>query len=121
MFILIYDEITQKGVIEMLSDNNRINREKKTIENMIKLYCKKNHKSNKYLCKEYAELLNYSNKRLDSCRFGENKPTCGKCKIHCYKKEMRDRMKSVMRYAGPKMLISHPIVAIQHYIDGFRK
>ncbi len=54
---------------------------------MIDLYCRKNIKTKEVLCDECRELLQYANFRLDHCRFGENKPNCGGCKIHCYKKE----------------------------------
>jgi hypothetical protein len=34
---------------------------------------------------------------------------------------MRDDIRAVMRYAGPRMLLHHPILAVQHLIDGWRK
>lgn len=105
----------------MIPKNNRIEREKKTVEIMIRLYCKKKHNSKNDLCTECRELLNYANTRLDNCKFGENKPTCGKCTVHCYKKEMQYKIKNVMRYAGPRILFIHPIIVIQHYIDMFTK
>ncbi|MEX5904063.1 nitrous oxide-stimulated promoter family protein [Providencia hangzhouensis] len=33
------------------------------------------------------------------------------------KPKMREQMKLVMRWAGPKMLIHHPILAIRHLLD----
>jgi hypothetical protein len=32
---------------------------------------------------------------------------------------MREKIRSVMRYSGPKMLLSHPVHGIMHIIDGF--
>ena len=96
----------------------RSEREKKTVEAMIKLYCHDNHKSPKgSLCPECQELLAYSQKRAENCKWGENKPVCGSCPIHCYKKDMRERIRAVMRYSGPRMIYHHPIMAIQHIID----
>ncbi|WP_428865270.1 nitrous oxide-stimulated promoter family protein [Clostridium sediminicola] len=100
---------------------NRIEREKNTVEKMIKLYCKQNHKFEKGLCEECTELLNYSKARLEHCKFGINKPVCGKCTIHCYRKDMQDKIKSIMKSVGPKMLFVHPISSIQHFIDSFTK
>ena len=91
----------------------KIEREKRTIELMIKIYCKKKHK-NKELCDECQELLEYAHKRLSFCKFGEEKTTCGKCPIHCYKKDMKERVKAVMRFSGPRLLIYNPIALFRH-------
>ena len=36
--------------------------------------------------------------------------------IHCYKPDMKEKMREVMRYAGPRMMWYHPIAAIKHLI-----
>ena len=59
--------------------------------------------------------------RLERCPFGEQKPTCANCLVHCYKADMRERMREVMRFAGPRMLRRHPILALWHVLDGFRE
>jgi hypothetical protein len=66
-------------------------------------------------------LRNHAWQRLEKCPFQSGKTTCAKCAIHCYRPAMRDRIRSVMRYAGPRMLYRHPLMALQHIIDGFRK
>ncbi len=99
----------------------RIKREKKTIEAMIHIYCNKHHGSKDKLCIACNELLEYAKTRLDKCPFQENKTTCGKCLIHCYKPQMRDKVKLVMHYSGPRMLLHHPILALHHVKDGFKK
>lgn len=92
---------------------SRIAEEKKTVEQMIKLYCR--HKEgHAVLCDACMALLQYAHTRLSRCPFGGQKPTCRKCKVHCYKPEMRQRMQEVMRYAGPRMLWHHPVTAIGH-------
>lgn len=101
--------------------SNRLEREKKTVELMLRIYCKDHHHPADGLCLDCRELLNYALKRLTHCKFGEGKPTCGKCTVHCYKPEMRQRIIEVMRYAGPRMPLNHPIIAIRHLIDGFKK
>jgi len=101
----------------MIAENNRVNRERVTIERMIEIYCKHKHKSGDDLCTECSELLKYAKCRLENCKFGSDKPVCAKCKIHCYKKDMREKIRSVMRYSGPKMMFLHPILTIGHFID----
>lgn len=80
---------------------------------MINIYCKGNHGTEE-LCDECLELINYANQRVDNCKYGEKKPVCGKCTIHCYKPEMRKKIKSVMRYSGPKMIYKHPIMLFNY-------
>lgn len=100
--------------------SNRLEREKATVKTMIKLYCKGHHQSDGELCSECKKLLEYAMSRLNHCKFGESKPTCAKCPVHCYKPEMRERIKETMRYSGPKMIYTQPIAAIRHLIDGMR-
>ncbi|MBO5699272.1 MAG: nitrous oxide-stimulated promoter family protein [Bacteroidaceae bacterium] len=92
----------------------RIEREKETVEQMIRLYCKVKE-GNSELCEHCTQLLDYAHKRLERCKWGEGKPTCRKCPVHCYKPEMRERVRSIMRFAGPRMLWYHPIDALKHF------
>ena len=72
------------------------------------------------LCAECAALMDYATRRLDRCVFGDDKPTCANCKVHCYSKSMRERVREVMRYAGPRMVWRHPVLALAHLRDGRR-
>ena len=94
----------------------RINREIKTIEKMIKIY-EKAHPATNDAPDYYQKLYFYAVNRLEKCRYGEIKPACKQCPIHCYQPKMREQMKLIMRWAGPKMLIHHPILAIRHLLD----
>lgn len=94
---------------------SRIAREKRIVELMIRLYCRKKEK-NATLCAECEALLRYAHARLDRCPFGEKKKVCKDCKIHCYKPALRERMRLVMRFSGPRMLIYAPWEAIKHWM-----
>ena len=72
------------------------------------------------LCPECAALLDYALRRLDSCRFGNDKPSCRKCPVHCYRADMRERIRTVMRWAGPRMIFSHPMAATRHLLRELR-
>lgn len=91
----------------------KIQREKRIVEQMIRLYCRCKE-GNEMLCPKCAELLQYAHTRLSYCPHGENKPTCRRCKIHCYSNVMRQRVRMVMRYSGPRMLMYRPISALRH-------
>jgi len=99
----------------------RMRREAETVEVMIHRYCGDKHYSKNTLCGECEELLAYAFKRLSKCPFRENKTTCGKCPVHCYKPGMRKKIQDVMRYVGPRMILTNPVMSIQHAIDGLRK
>jgi len=99
----------------------RMKRERRTIECMINIYCRDHHHPKGVLCDECQELLEYARFRLKNCPFQENKTTCGNCPIHCYKPKMREKVREVMRYSGPRMIRHHPLLAVGHMIDGLRK
>ena len=92
----------------------RIEKEKQTVAKMVELYCHGHGHATNGLCEECAALLAYSHSRLDRCKFGNNKSTCKQCPVHCYKPMMREQMRQVMRYAGPRMLWHHPVAALKH-------
>ena len=93
-------------------------REKELVSQMIAIYCRKNHHTKKgELCPQCAELDAYARSRSDHCPFMENKTFCSNCKVHCYKPEMREQIRLVMRFSGPRMIFHHPVVAVRHVIE----
>lgn len=93
-----------------------MNLEFKTIEVMTRLYCRKQHGSHESLCSSCAQLVAYADERIKRCPFGADKPVCNQCPVHCYKPDMRERVKEVMRFSGPRMLLRHPVLAIRHLL-----
>ena len=87
-----------------------------TVTTMIKIYCDGKHGTihREELCEECLELVSYADYKLKHCKFGDKKPVCGKCTVHCYKPEMREKIRAVMRYSGPKMVYMHPIMLIKY-------
>lgn len=89
---------------------------------MIAITCRDLHgRRRRDLCPECAELADYARLRLERCPFGTTKPTCGNCKIHCYRPEMRERIHQVMRHAGPRMILRHPALALLHLLVDERR
>jgi len=104
-----------------MEHGRKIAREIKTITVMVGIYCRGHHGSRgEQLCDECNALLDYARERLEKCPFGADKGPCSKCEIHCYKPEMRERVVEVMRYAGPRMVTKHPILAADHLIKSKR-
>ena len=106
----------------MSEQHPRIKREKKTINKMVRVYCKGKHKTKgNLLCNDCGEFLSYAFMRLDKCPFQEEKSTCGKCLVHCYTPDMREKAKKIMRYSGPRLIYRSPILALHHVFDGRKK
>ncbi len=111
----------QKVGTTMTGSQPRITREKTTIEAMMKLYCTDHHNTRNTLCSNCQNLMDYAMRCLEKCPFHEKKPTCANCRIHCYQPAMRIKIRAVMRYAGPRMIYKHPVLALRHILDGFKK
>lgn len=95
--------------------------EKQTIERMLLVYCrlKHNRKGKSPLCENCKSLKEYAHARLTNCMFGEEKPACRKCPVHCYKPDMKKEIKEVMQYAGPRMLFFYPKDFVIHFVELF--
>lgn len=70
------------------------------------------------LCVRCADLVRYAEQRRASCP-KDPKPFCSHCDTHCYSRGMRDRVREVMRYAGPRsMFTRHAFAGVKHLIEG---
>ena len=92
-------------------------REKATVSLMIALYCRKRHGMRSGLCADCAALESYARQRSDKCPVMETKTFCSNCRVHCYKPEMREKIRAVMRFSGPRMIFYHPVMAIRHVVE----
>lgn len=101
----------------MNKNESKREREKRIVTFMIQLYCNKNHGTHMDLCPACKTLNDYAMLRSDHCPFMETKTFCSNCKVHCYRAEMRDRIREVMRFSGPRMLLYHPVMAVRHGIE----
>ncbi|HKL62619.1 MAG TPA: nitrous oxide-stimulated promoter family protein [Woeseiaceae bacterium] len=116
----------------------RLDREQKTMRHMVALYCRDHHRDHHQSetqsgshaegrtgsgapCAECTAFLAYAARRLQKCPYGEDKPTCANCPVHCYKREPREFARTVMRYSGPRMMWRHPWLALMHLMDGRRR
>jgi len=83
---------------------------------MIGIYCHGDHQTHDGLCPECEALKTYALARLESCPLHPRKPVCARCPVHCYKTDMRQQIRAVMRYAGPRMLYKAPPLTLVHGI-----
>jgi len=106
-------------------------KEIKIISLMMRIYCCGNkhicHKSKLFnkaetiLCDDCTKSLKYAIDRINKCPFIETKTFCSNCKVHCYQKREREKIKRVMRFAGPRIMLHHPILIIKHLIKSKEK
>ncbi|WP_269746360.1 nitrous oxide-stimulated promoter family protein [Desulfogranum japonicum] len=101
--------------------HKRIQREIRTVKLMIIKYCKEFHAPEHPPCLHCQALLAYALKRLSHCPYQEHKTTCSKCPTHCYNPSKQKYIREVMRYSGPRLMLSHPILTLLHVLDGFRR
>ena len=100
-------------------------REKRTISQMVALYCAGNHAPadrtgrahcGEPVCPACAAIDAYAVLRTECCRKMDVKTSCEECGNHCYAPEKREEIRAVMRYAGPRMLGRHPVAAVRHLL-----
>lgn len=92
--------------------------EKAAVGLMIELYCRGHHGTPRgRLCPDCAILRDYADARVDHCPHIATKTFCSVCQTHCYKPEMRERIRQVMRWSGPRMLFHHPVLAVRHLAE----
>ncbi len=83
-------------------------REIEIVTLMIHLYCLHHDDI------QEEKLSQYARERIQKCPRMEDKTFCSQCQIHCYRQDMQEQIKKVMRYSGPRMILYHPIMAIRH-------
>ncbi len=84
---------------------------------MVVLYCRHHHGQQEtppagHLCASCRKMLDYATVRIDKCRYGADKHPCSVCSTHCFQPLFRERIRQVMRYSGPRMLLYHPFTAL---------
>lgn len=69
------------------------------------------------VCEECAALLSYAERRRVACP-KEPKPFCSACDTHCYRPDMREAIREVMRYSGPRSIFrGHALAALRHLLQ----
>ena len=97
--------------------NDKQNQEKdiKVLATFIGVYCREKHRSAKgVLCAECDELLRYARMKREKCPL-DPKPACKHCKIHCYGKSQRAKIREVMSYSGRRLLLRGRLDLLWHY------
>ena len=100
--------------------DKKIRREIKTLEALISIYCEKNHRQSNGLCDQCQEIKVYAINKIKECPDQPDKPICESCSTHCYEPVMRERIKEIMRFSGPRIIWRHPILTIDHIMKKYK-
>ena len=72
------------------------------------------------LCDRCADYARYAEQRTALCP-NNPKPFCSVCEIKCYKSEMAEYSRQIMRYSGPRSIFSRYVpAAIRHALASRR-
>ncbi len=107
-----------------MKENNlsaELETEGRTIRVMVEIYCRDHHDCQSPPCADCCELVDYAIAKVKKCPLQEKRTTCGKCEIHCYQPAMKKMIKEVMRYSGPRMLKTHPLLTARHMLKAMSK
>jgi hypothetical protein len=67
------------------------------------------------LCRECSSFLEYATAKRMKCPLEAEKPTCKNCRIHCYDKARREKVREIMSYAGKKLMLQGRLDYLWHY------
>ncbi|HBO34614.1 MAG TPA: nitrous oxide-stimulated promoter family protein [Anaerolineaceae bacterium] len=101
--------------MEKTAETKFLQQEQATIASMTRLFCKAKHNTQTSLCEDCQDLLAYAQERVARCLFLPDKPVCARCPVHCYQAPYRERVREVMRYAGPRLMFKDPIAVVRHF------
>ena len=97
-------------------DDNRTARDRKVLEAMGRIFCKAHHSGEKdpcALCSLCHEIVEVTLVRTASCPYG-HEGNCQDCAIHCQRGEAQERIREIMRYAAPRMVLRHPLMTMEY-------
>jgi hypothetical protein len=66
------------------------------------------------LCEDCRALVEYALLKRRTCPL-DPKPSCKHCRIHCYGREYREKIKHIMAFSGRKMILRGRLDYLWHY------
>lgn len=67
------------------------------------------------VCHECADLMAYAIAKRMKCPLEAEKPTCKHCRIHCYGKAQREKVREIMAYSGRRLMMRGRLDYVWHY------
>lgn len=67
------------------------------------------------VCSECATFMEYAVSKRLKCPLEAEKPSCKHCRIHCYGKEQREKVRQIMAYSGRRLMMRGRLDYVWHY------
>lgn len=101
----------------------RIDRDRRTLEAIGQIYCSGNHasaaKDSGGMCSSCRDAIEGTLARTASCPNGHDS-NCQDCPIKCQRGDARARIRTIMAYAAPRMMLKHPIMTCEYLYKKLR-
>jgi len=94
----------------------------------IEVYCAAKHRSavrsavdlpsgsgTRLLCPECTTFFEYTISKRLRCPLEAEKPSCKHCRIHCYDKLRREKVREIMSYVGRRLMMRGRLDYLWHY------
>jgi len=69
----------------------------------------------RHMCAGCADFMTYAISKRLKCPLEAEKPSCKKCRIHCYGKAEREKIREIMAYSGRRLMMRGRLDYIWHY------
>ena len=67
------------------------------------------------LCPDCAAFMEYAIAKRLKCPLEAEKPTCKRCRIHCYAKAEREKVREIMAWSGRRLMLRGRLDYVWHY------
>ncbi len=92
-------------------------KDRRTLQAIGRIYCQGNHaergKDVAGMCSECGAAIEQTLARAEACPHG-HEGNCQDCATPCQRGEAQERIKAIMRYAAPRMLVRHPLMTLEY-------
>lgn len=105
--------------LQRLETDPVLREEAQTLRAMVGLYCGENTARREGPANAVPPAKRFSPMRSSAwppVPTGPRSPVCAKCRIHCYRAGEKAFAREVMRHAGPRLLLAHPVLSLRHLV-----
>jgi len=67
------------------------------------------------LCAECSQLMDYAIEKRMKCPLEAEKPSCKHCRIHCYNRAQREKIRAIMSWSGRRLMMKGRLDYAWHY------
>lgn len=103
---------------------DRIQRDLRTLQAIGSIYCRAHHadrpKNSAGMCAECSATISFTHDRAANCP-NNHQGNCQDCAIKCNRGNQQQRIRAIMAYAAPRMMVRHPLMTLEYLAKKRRK